>query len=381
MTRAKAKRPPSSPLCVLHLIEDLDQGGAERVLVNLVSGLNPRRFTPLVCCLRHKGVLAAELEARRIPVIALQKKAGIDPGLLGRLQQLLRSHRVTVLHAHVFTANFWGRLAALLAGVPVRISHEHSTFTVDDRLRRGIERVLAPHTSRIVAVSEQLRRRLLAECCLPAEKVVTIHNGLRLPLVTNRQRQNELVAEFGLERFSPLLGAVGRLEVRKNFPLLLQAMTRVRQEFPRAGLLLVGAGPEAEPLQQQAARLGLREHVIFAGQRRQAHELLPLLTVFCLPSQTEGISMALLEAMAAGVPVVATAVGGNPEIIPQPRYGLLVPAGDHQALATALLETLRDRSTARARAQAAQKFVQQHFTETAMIRKVEELYLQALARR
>lgn len=379
MANSKAKTSSSSPLSVLHLIEDLDQGGAEKVLVNLVSGLNRGKFSPLVCCLRHKGALAAELEARRIPVVALHKKAGIDLGLLGRLQQLLRTHRVAVVHSHVFTANLWGRLASLLAGVPVRISHEHSTFTVDDRLRRRIERLLAPHTSRIIAVSEQLRGRLLRECRLPAEKVVTIHNGLRLPLTRNQPRQTELVRELGLERFSHLIGAVGRLEPRKNFPLLLQAMAIVLQEFPQAGLLLVGAGPESERLQQEAARLGLREQVVFAGQRNQAHELLPVLAVFCLPSQTEGISMAILEAMAVGVPVVATAVGGNPEIIPAPRYGLLVPAGEVNALAAALLETLRDRTAAQSRVQAAQKFVQHHFTEAAMIRNVEQLYVEAMA--
>ncbi|NUM78550.1 glycosyltransferase, partial [candidate division KSB1 bacterium] len=103
MANSKAKTSSSSPLSVLHLIEDLDQGGAEKVLVNLVSGLNRGKFSPLVCCLRHKGALAAELEARRIPVVALHKKAGIDLGLLGRLQQLLRTHRVAVVHSHVFT--------------------------------------------------------------------------------------------------------------------------------------------------------------------------------------------------------------------------------------------------------------------------------------
>lgn len=370
-----------TPLKVMHVIEDLENGGAERVLINLVAGLPVQFFQTMVCCLAKKGRMAAELEERGLRVIALHKRPGVDVGLLWRLQKLLRAQQIDILHTHVFTANLWGRLAGILARVPVLITHEHSTFTIADQTRRGIEQQLARTTTQIISVSEQLRRCLIETGGLPADKVITIHNGLRLPVAVNQATQMELQRELDLERFSPLIGSIGRQEVRKNYPLLLEAMPKILEHYPQAGLLLVGEGPETSHLKQLAQAKGLAENVIFAGHRQEIYELLSFMSVFCLPSQTEGISMAILEALAAKVPVVATRVGGNPEIILDDRYGLLVPPNDKSAFTGALLQTLQDRETAGARAQAGQKFVQENFSEQQMIQRITALYLTAYAQK
>jgi glycosyltransferase involved in cell wall biosynthesis len=367
------------PVNVMHVIEDLENGGAERVLVTLVSGLDPRRFRPVVCCLTKKGRMAAELEGRGIPVVTMNKRPKIDLAMLFRLRQIMREQKIAIAHTHVFTANFWGRLAAILAGVPVLITHEHSTFTVENRYRRWIESVLIRRTHRMIAVSENLRHRLLNKGGFSPDAVMTIHNGLRLHSARlNEARREQLRQELGLQKFDHVIGTVGRFEPRKNYPLLLEAMTMVLQRHPAAALLMIGAGPEEKKLQQQARDAGMAPQVIFTGYRSDISELLGLMSTFCLSSTTEGISMAILEALLAGVPVVATQVGGNPEIIPDRAYGILVPSGDAAALAEALAETLVDREAAKQMAARGQIRVRELFSERHMIERIEQLYCDCL---
>jgi glycosyltransferase involved in cell wall biosynthesis len=363
------------PVNVMHIIEDLENGGAERVLVTLVSGLDSKRFRPVVCCLTKKGRMAGELEARGIPVVTMNKRPKIDFMMLLRLRQMMREQKIAIVHTHVFTANFWGRLAAILARVPVLITHEHSTFTVENRYRRWIETGLMRRTNQMIAVSENLRRRLVSEGRFAPDLVMTIHNGLRLhasPL--SEARREQLRQELGLKKFTHVIGTVGRFEPRKNYPLLIAAMVMLLQKHPRAALLMIGAGPEEEKLRRQARDAGIAEQVIFTGYRSDIADLLGVMSTFCLSSTTEGISMAILEALLAGVPAVATQVGGNPEIIPDRSHGILVPSGDATALAEALTETLSNRETALKTALRGQARVRELFSAEHMIRRIEKLY-------
>lgn len=362
-------------LKVLHVIEDLENGGAERVLINLALGLDKKKFEVAVCCLTRKGRMASELEAEGIAVHVMHKRPGLDARLVWRLRSLMRKLQIDIVHCHVFTANLWGRLAAVLACVPVIITHEHSSFTIDDARRLRLEQWLMRYTTQAISVSEELRQRLVTQGRLPEDKIIALHNGLKFSNAAEATRSERLRQEFGLARFQWLIGAVGRLEYRKNYPLLLEAFVRVQQQLPQCGLLFVGAGPEEERLRQHARALGIAEHVIFAGYHKNVAQWLNLMNVFCSSSQTEGISMAILEAMAAGVPVVATRVGGNPEIIPAREFGILTPSNDASALAQALLEMLQQPEAAQRIAHKARERVLQHFSEAQMLTRVEELYL------
>ncbi len=362
-------------LKVLHVIEDLENGGAERVLINLALGLDKQKFEVAVCCLTRKGRMASELEEQGIAVHVMHKKPGFDLALVWRLRSLMRKLQIHIVHCHVFTANLWGRLAAVLARVPVIITHEHSSFTMDSPRRLRMEQWLMCYTTQALAVSEELRQRLITPGRLPEKKIIALHNGLKFSRKADAQKCERLRQEYDLARFSLLIGAVGRLEYRKNYPLLLEAFARVRRQLSQTGLLFIGAGPEEEKLRQQARALGIAEHVVFAGYHKDVAAWLGLMHVFCSSSQTEGISMAILEAMAAGVPVVATRVGGNPEIIPSREFGVLTPSNDADALAQALVEMLQQRETAQRIAQKGKERVLQYFSEAQMLARVEELYL------
>lgn len=367
--------PARRPIRVMHLIEDLENGGAERLVVNLVQALDTEKFRAAVGCLTRKGRMAAEVERAGIPLHAMHKRPGVDFSLLVRLVRCMRRQRIDIVHCHVFTANLWGRIAAMLAGVPVLITHEHSSFTLDSSTRLRLERVLIRRTAKAITVSENLRQAFIEHGELPADRFETIHNGLRDQPAPSATRVEQIRHELQLDRFKQIVGTVGRLEWRKNYPLLLEAFAGVLPHHPEVGLLIVGSGPEAQRLEHKVRELRLSGNVVFAGHRSEVPALLAQMDVFCMSSLTEGISIAMLEAMAAGLPVVATQVGGNAEIIPDERFGLLVPSQNAGALGGALSRLLNQRELRREIGEHARKRVRQHFSERQMVRRLEELYL------
>lgn len=370
------------PLKVMHVIEDLESGGAERVVVELTRGLNAQHFSPMVCCLRKKGALAAELEQHGIPVFVMNKRSKIDLAMLWRLTRLLRSQKIAIVHCHVFTANLWGRLAALLARVPAIVTHEHSSISVDRQAVHRLERLLSRGTDAVITVTEQLAQRWRDEIGVSAQNVRTVYNGLDVVHhLTDPAAVRKLRSEFGLQKCGHVIGAVGRLEWRKNFKLLLEALAIVLHSHPNTTLMIVGAGEEETALKAHAVELKIAQNVIFAGYRADIAEMLGLFSVFCMSSDTEGISLALLEAITAGVPVVATRVGGTPEVIRDESMGTLVPPRNADALAHAVKAVLDHPQAAQHKAQTARQKVAEIFTKEKMIREIEMLYREIIRAR
>jgi glycosyltransferase involved in cell wall biosynthesis len=367
-------------------------GGAQRHLVEVLRRLDRTRFEPLLCCLAtDRGDafdLLDEVRALGVPVL--------DAGLRDASNALARPHtfrqvvriaaelrrrRVRVVHSYLFHANWFGTLAGRLAGVPVVIVSKRSMDVYPRARERWACRLTNRLAHRVTAVAEAVREHVHREEGCPLEKVVVIPNGVN----TEQFREPSTATAAELlgpgENGTKVVGTIARLVWKRGHEELLEAAALVAQTEPTARLLVVGDGPLRPALEQKAKERGLNGTVRFLGAVPRAARLLPHFDVFVLPSVWEGMSNGLLEAMAAGRPVVATRVGGNPEVVVDGESGLLVPPRDPKAMADALLRLLREPELARRMGEAASRRVETEFTLPRMVHRMESLYDEMLAPR
>jgi glycosyltransferase involved in cell wall biosynthesis len=375
----------SDRIQILFLIDKLTMAGAQNHVFQLATEIDRRRFAPRVCCLTSGGPLADRLRERDVPVSVLGIERiydGAAARAMAGFVRRLRRERIQVLHTFLVSANVFGTVAGRLARVPVVVTSRRDTgFSRSPRLRTVEEWLINPLADQVVAVSEAAAAVARAERALAA-KVVTIPNGVRLrddpetPSARERYRR-----ELGVADGERLVGIVANLTPVKGHADLLAAAARVVAQAPDVRFVLVGDGPLRGELEAQARSLGIADRVVMTGQRGDVRDLLGALDVAVLSSHTEGMSNVVLEYMAAGLPVVATAVGGNPEVIEDGRTGRLVPPRDAPAMAGALLALLTDRAAAARLGQAAQRHIREHLTLERMVQRHEELYTGLLRRR
>jgi len=364
------------PIQILYLITELNViGGAEKLMPRFLAHLDRNRFTPAVACLYGgDGPIADEIRGLGIPVIDLGMTAKWRLDAFWRLYRLLRRERPTILHTWMFHANVPGRVLGRLAGVPIIITWRHS-INIGGALREFINRWTAQLDDRIVATCELVRQVEIERARVSSDKVITIYNGIDVqgysasPLAAARVRQT-----FNVPADALLMGTVGRLHRAKGLADLLAALAQVRERIPTVRLLLVGDGELRGELEAQTQSLGLSSVVTFAGIRADVPEILAALDIFVLPSLWEGMPLVLLEAMAASLPVVVTAVGGTPEVVVDGVTGLLVPPRDPAALAQAIIRLLRDPDLRRRMGRAGRRQIEQHFAIGETVRQVEALY-------
>ena len=321
---------------LLHVVLTLGAGGTERLVIEMCKRLAPA-IPSLVCCLDEPGAWASELTTRGIEVVSLGRRAGFHPSLGYRIARLARQQRTSVLHCHHYSPFVYGRIAALAAPDLRLVFTEHGRLSDGrpSRKRRLVNPLLARLAGHIYAVSADLRRHMLAEG-FPADRVSVIRNGIDpgpVPTPADRDRARRLV---GVSPRAFLVGTIARFDPVKDLKTLVDAFIALRSSVPNAELLLVGDGPERMRLEQQVRDGGVSGAVHFTGHRDDARQLLPALDVYVNSSSTEGISLTILEAMGASLPVVATRVGGNPEVVADQESGVLVPARSIEALASAL---------------------------------------------
>lgn len=361
------------PLKLVHLLQGLEIGGLEIMVAHLLEGLDPARFQAQVITYDSLGPLAIQLGMGGIPCSLLKRRPGVDLRYILLLaRQLLRIHP-DILHLHNPTALFYGALAGKLARVPCIVYTEHGRDLASSKRNKYLHRMLWRLVNRIVVVSESSRALLQVEG-IPDSRILTIHNGINAARFLIGEDRWGMRDRLGFDREQPLLGIVARLDAIKNHASLLRAMPCVIQAHPDASLLIIGDGPLRADLERQAAELGLGGHVRFLGMRDDVPELLVALDVVVLCSLSEGLSLTLLEESAAGSSVVATAVGGNPEIIEDGITGLLVPMGNDAALADAINRLLDDPEHAHAFGQAARLQFMREFTLARMVSRYVEVY-------
>ena len=370
-------------IAILHLITELNTGGAEKALSRLLTHLSRERFAPIVACLYGgDGIVAHEIRTLGIPVVDLGmygRKWRIDA--FWRLYRLLRRKRPVILHTWMFHANVLGRVLGRLTGVPIIVTSRRNV-NIGGALREFLNRWTAWLGDGVIAVCKLARQAEIKRARVSSNKVITIYNGINAERFVALDRQaaaHQVRQTFGIPVEAPLLGSVGRLHRQKGFADLLAAQARIQERIPTIRLLLVGDGELRDDLEAQARAIGLSEAVTFAGIRTDVPEILAALDVFVLPSLWEGMPNAVLEAMAAGLPVVATAVGGIPELVVDGVTGLLVPPHAPISLAEAIVRLLDAPDLRRQMGQAGRERVKKRFTVERMVSRTEALYGELIA--
>jgi glycosyltransferase involved in cell wall biosynthesis len=354
-----------------------DQGGAERFALGLVSHLPRDRFEPWVCSTRFATPEASEsLADAGVSHISLRRTGKFDVYRLGGLAMLLKLGRFDVVHAHMFGSNVWGTVLGKLCNVPVIIAHEHNWSYTGELMRRTIDRhVIARYATRFVAVSESNRTRMIKLEGIPAEKVLVLPTAYIPHRETN---PTDIRAELGLAPDARIIGVAATLRVEKALEVMISAVAQVVQRFPDAHLVIAGDGPQREALEAQVATMGLAGHVHFLGERRDVTPILQTVDVGALSSDWEGMPLFVLECMATFTPVVATNVGGLPEVVEHDRTGLLVPPRDPAALAQAIGALLADPERGRRLAEGAAERMHA-FTIDAVAHRFADLYEQLVS--
>jgi glycosyltransferase involved in cell wall biosynthesis len=325
------------PLRVVHLLEALEPGGLERAVIDLACAQRAGGVAAEIYCIFEKGVLAAQTEALGVPVTAGRKGRGNDLGWLRRLRRHMTKGGGGVLHSHNPVANYLAAAALLGTGIPiVNTAHDLGHRFASPKVRR-LYRLSIARTNAFAAVSAASRAAYLAKGIVTGRPITVVPNGIPLPpAATPATRLAARALLPALADADFVFGSVGRLVELKNHALLLRAFAAVARAAPRASLVIVGDGPLHADLVAQSASLGIAERVLLTGFREDSRTLMSAFDAYVQSSDTEGYSVALLEAAAAGLPIVATDVGGNSAIVTQDSNGLLVPARDAAALAAAM---------------------------------------------
>ncbi len=376
---ARPAEPAGAPLRVVHVVLSLDPGGLEKLVIELIRRSDPRTVSPALICASAPGALRDAVPSQT-PFSSCEIGPGLDWAGIVRLARHLRALRAEVVHSHNQRAHLLATLAGVLARVPVALTTRHGNHVYARRRRDAWRRRwLAARTDAVVAVSSSAREVAISIDRIPRDKVVTIFNGTDVD--APRHPRDVARRILGIPDGSLVVGALGRLSPEKDFGLLIEAVAHARKTLGALQAVVLGDGPQGAVLRAQTASRGLAESIRFLGYRPDATALLPAFDLVAQSSRSEGIPLALLEAMVAGVPVVATRVGGTEDVVgASGEAGILVPPGHPTALAEAIVRLAVEPALRVVMAHAARERVVRDFSLGHMVRQYEALYL-GLARR
>jgi glycosyltransferase involved in cell wall biosynthesis len=360
---------------VLHLITSFEIGGTERQAVELLKRLDGERYDVRLAVLRNEGPFYSEIEARFPDVPEFPLTSFYDANAvkqLARLRRLMRREKIDILHAHDFYSSFIGGAAARLCGVRVIASQRHLKLS-DRRAHKWGTRLIHRLANRILVNSEAIREHIVNNERAQPDKIVVVKNGVA-PTTSSAKNRVELCRELGVDTRVTLVGMVARLQTVKGHRFFIEAAADILQRRPDAHFVLVGDGPLRTEIENQAAELGITDRVHLLGDRADVSRLVSAFDLLVLASLHEGLPNAVMEAMAAGVPVVATAVGGTRELITDGETGYLSPSANSAALAERILFALGDEVHRDEIISAARRKITSKFGIERMVESVEALY-------
>jgi len=364
----------SDKIRLMQITHDLAIGGLQRVVATLCQNIDRDRFDVSVLCLRSLGPFAADIECLGIEVVLVPQKATTDYLSFLKVARILRSLRIDVIHTHNTQPFVDGTLGALLAGVKTVVHTDHARPFPDKRRYMIAERAMSWRAYRVVGVSEHTSRNLVSYEKISRRKIETIPNGIdgaRFDVEIDKIQKRR---EMGIAGDGPVIGLGVRLTSQKGITYLLKAMPEIVRRCPGVTLVVAGEGPLDDDLKSEASALGTGPNVRFVGPRLDVPELLKLFDVYVLPSLWEGLPMVLLEAMAAGCPIVATDVGGVSAAIHTGVNGVLVAPEDPDAIADAVINLLKDENLRQRYAVASREVFRKRFSAQIMTRAYERLY-------
>ena len=376
-----ASMPDARPL-VLHVLYRFDVGGLENGVVNLINRMPAEAYRHAILALTEVTDFRNRIRRDDVQFISLNKPPGHLYRLFPRLMRIFRELKPAIVHSRNLAA-LEVTVPAWLAGVPVRIHGEHGRDVGDldgsNRTYQWVRRAYNHFVTHFIALSRDLETYLTGCVGIAARKVTQIYNGVDAERFQPAVTQTLTFADCPFKRSEHwLVGTVGRMQTVKDQTLLARAFVRALELAPelkpRLRLVMIGDGPLRTEAQALLAAAGLADLAWLPGERNDIPEILRGLDCFVLPSLAEGISNTILEAMASGLPVIATQVGGNPELVVAGRTGQLVPAGDSEALAQAILAYARAPELARAAGQAGRAEVERRYSLDAMVQAYQALY-------
>jgi len=349
---------------VVHILNKLNYGGAERLLLDVCRKVDKDDFDLSVVVLKTNNELADQFADFGIKVKVFDKKGKFDLDVIERVTDYLKNLKPDIVHTHLFAGDFWGAMAARQAGVKIIISTKHDTLK-ESRLRDYLAKQSRKKMTKVVAISDAIRDYLIKDQKLPLDKIEVIHNGIDVGKFYNPDKRI-------LQNRTFVIGSVGRLSKEKGHKHLIRACRFLKTKNWK--LILVGDGPMKKELQELSRSLGIDDKVEFTGGVSDVRPYLEQIDAFVLPSISEGLSLAVLEAAAAGNFIIATNVGGVPEIIKDRETGLLIKPKSIEQLVDRLNWVLENVETSQKMALKLQDNVVRNFDINNTIKEYEHLY-------
>lgn len=365
---------------IAHIVEDMGVGGLETVVASIVTGLSSASYEIEVWCLSRGGEIADELKAQGVPVRVIGLNNYYNPFNIAALARRLTQHHIQIIHTHGYYASTFGRMAAIIACIPVCFAHFHTTGFHLNRRNHWIDRFLAFFSRKIICVSNTVSEFVVQTEKISPGRVETVYNGASChEAAPSNDDRLKTRRRWKIGPDDLVFCSVATLKQNKGHFVLLDAFKSLSELRPDCRLLLIGDGPLRDRLTTYAKNLMISERVIFAGSRRDVQAILLASDVAVLASLfKEGLGLSLIEAMCVRLPLIATRIGGIPEVVLHGVNGLLVAPGDRGQLFEALTRLADDTPLRRRMGESGRSIYLKQFTKEHMLARIEHLYRQSI---
>jgi L-malate glycosyltransferase len=365
---------------IVYIVSSLNLGGTENLVVQM-SQTFQSTYNISVICLDEPGLWAKKLRNCGIPVYCFWRQPGLDLSMAVKIAVFCKKKGIDIIHAHQCTPWFYSALSRLFQPKTKLLFEEHGRHYPEHYHwgKNCLNKILIQNlTHKAVAVSRDVAKRLVKYEGMSKGRIDVVYNGVHFPQEITAERRKLFRKQFGFKANDFIIGAIGRLDPIKNLPLLINAIFEAKNDNKDIKGLLVGDGPELEKLKNQVAKLNLKDDIFFTGYRKDATEILQCMDIFSLCSFSEGTSMALLEAMATGIPAIVTNVGGNPELIAEGVNGWIIQSDNLIEMTAAIIDSTHNIQKRKLYGKEGQKRYMKNFTFDIMVEKYKKIYLTIL---